>query len=229
MRERLIVTKVTLYSTVKQDTQGTLRRMLNKDTLTTGEAAKWCGVSFRTVLRWIERGELAAYRLPGRGDARIKLADFVAFLNRHEMPVPPELQRAGKPRVLVVDDEPDVARLIARVLTGEGYEVAVVNDGFSAGAKLATFEPDLITLDLKMPGLGGLQVIQLIRGLEAARGVRILVISGMSKQDLERAITAGADDALGKPVSTPELREAARMLLEAPARKRGIEPARSAR
>lgn len=203
--------------------------MLNKETLTTGEAAKWCGVSFRTVLRWIERGELVAYKLPGRGDARIKIPDFVEFLNRHQMPVPAELKAAGKPRVLVVDDEPEVARLIARALQDEGYDVACVHDGFSAGAKLATFEPHLITLDLRMPGLGGLQVIQLIRGLEAARGARILVISGMSRQDLERAIEAGADDALSKPVAVPELREAVRMLLQSPARRRVLEPVRSAR
>lgn len=203
--------------------------MLNKETLTTGEAAKWCGVSFRTVLRWIERGELAAYKLPGRGDARIKIADFVEFLNRHQMPVPDELRSGGKPRILVVDDEPEVTRLMERALTGEGYEVACVHDGFSAGAKLATFEPHLITLDLKMPGLGGLQVIQLIRGLEVARHARILVISGMSRQDLERAIQAGADDALEKPIATPELRDAVKMLLSTPGRRRMLEQVRSAR
>jgi two-component system response regulator VicR len=193
--------------------------MSNKDTLTTGEAAKWCGVSFRTVLRWIERGELAAYRLPGRGDARIKLEDFVEFLGRNHMPVPAELGRTGTPRVLVVDDEPDVAKLIARVLTGQGYEVEMVHDGFSAGARLAAFQPDLITLDLKMPGLGGIQVLRLIRDLKLAAGARILVISGLSKQDLERAIEAGADDALAKPVSAPDLREAARMLLTSAAKR----------
>lgn len=204
--------------------------MTNKDTLTTGEAAKWCGVSFRTVLRWIERGELAAYKLPGRGDARIKIDDFVEFLNRNQMPVPAELERAHRaPRVLVVDDEQEITQLIARAMADEGYEVAVVHDGFSAGAKLATFEPDLITLDMKMPGLGGLQVIQLIRGLEHAAGVRILVISGMSQQDLDRAIEAGADDALAKPVLITELREAARMLLSQTKGKRAGEKLRSAR
>lgn len=198
--------------------------MASKDTLTTGEAAKWCGVSFRTVLRWIERGDLAAYRLPGRGDARIRLVDFLAFLERHGMPVPDELARGNTPRVLVVDDDPDVARLIGRVMTEAGYEVEAVHDGFSAGARLAAFSPDLITLDLKMPGLGGLQVIQLIRSMEGFASMRILVVSGLPAEDLKLAIAAGADEALAKPASASALREAARALLATRRKKRAIAP-----
>ena len=191
-----------------------------KDTLTTGEAAKWCGVSFRTVLRWIERGELAAYHLPGRCDARIRIEDFIVFMNKHGIPIPAELKRGTIPRVLVVDDEPDVAKMIARVMTDEGYQVEVVHDGFSAGARLAAFNPDLITLDLKMAGLGGREVLQLIRGLECAATTRILVVSGVSPDELDRAVQAGADAALAKPVAAPALRAAARSLLETSTKKR---------
>ena len=53
--------------------------MTDKNTLTTGEAAKYCGVNFRTVIRCIERGHLKAYKLPGRGDNRIPVKDCVRF------------------------------------------------------------------------------------------------------------------------------------------------------
>ena len=56
--------------------------------LTTGEVARFCGVNFRTVLRWIERGQLVAYRLPGRGDHRIKMDDFLAFM-AERLPIRP--------------------------------------------------------------------------------------------------------------------------------------------
>ncbi|MDO6805884.1 helix-turn-helix domain-containing protein, partial [Wenyingzhuangia sp. 1_MG-2023] len=57
-----------------------------KQVLTTGEVAKYCGVNFRTVIRWIERGHLEAYKLPGRGDNRVPVAGFVRFLQSNEMP-----------------------------------------------------------------------------------------------------------------------------------------------
>ena len=65
--------------------------MTDKQALTTGEAAKYCGVNFRTVIRWIERGHLDAYKLPGRGDNRIPVDTFVDFLRQNDMPVPDEL------------------------------------------------------------------------------------------------------------------------------------------
>ena len=62
------------------------------ETLTTGEIARYCGVNFRTVIRWIKRGHLRAYQLPGRGDNRVELEDFLEFLREHRMPIPEELK-----------------------------------------------------------------------------------------------------------------------------------------
>ena len=64
-----------------------------KQTLTTGEIAQYCGVNFRTVIRWIKRGYLDAYQLPGRGDNRVKIIDFIDFLDRFNMPVPDDLKK----------------------------------------------------------------------------------------------------------------------------------------
>lgn len=60
--------------------------------LTTGEIAQHCGVNARTVIRWIKRGYLNAYQLPGRGDNRVAVEDFVNFLKAHDMPIPEGLQ-----------------------------------------------------------------------------------------------------------------------------------------
>ena len=62
-----------------------------KQALTTGEVAHYCGVNFRTVLRWIKRGYLNAYQLPGRGDHRIPVDGFLLFLEKHKIPVPEDL------------------------------------------------------------------------------------------------------------------------------------------
>lgn len=66
---------------------------MSKHTLTTGDIAQYCDVNSRTVIRWIRRGHLRAYQLPGRGDNRIDVEDFLDFLWQHKMPVPEELRQ----------------------------------------------------------------------------------------------------------------------------------------
>ncbi len=172
--------------------------------LTTGEAAKYCGVNFRTVIRWIERGKLKAYKLPGRGDHRIQVEDFVAFMRANQMPVPAELQ--GQQRsVLVIEDQPEMANAIRRVLMRNGYEVEVARDGFSAGALLSRMKPGLVTLDLKMPGMDGYEVLSFIRGHEEHAHTKVLVISAETVAGLERAKSLGASDILPKPFENQEL------------------------
>lgn len=172
--------------------------------LTSGDVAKLCNVNFRTVLRWIERGDLSAYKLPGRGDSRIRIDDFLEFLADHQMPVP-EGFHPDQRKVLVVDDEAHMARSIRRVLMKEKYEVKIANDGFRAGTYLGTFAPSVVTLDLQMPGLSGFDVLSFIRQTSGLEKVRILVVSGLDEDALKEALSAGADDYLAKPFRNEEL------------------------
>lgn len=182
--------------------------------LTTGEAAKYCGVTFRTIIRWIERGRLKAYKLPGRGDHRIKAEDFVCFLRENEMPIPKELEN-GNRIILVIEDQPEMASAIRRVLTRAGYTVEVASDGFIAGALLSRITPSLITLDLKMPGIDGYQVLTYIREHEEHALAKVLVISAEPPEGLEKAKKAGANDILAKPFENGELLEKVEQLIGA--------------
>jgi len=172
--------------------------------MTTGEVAKYCGVSFRTVIRWIERGHLNAYKLPGRGDNRVQMADFMLFLKQNKMPVPEELKHietmgVATKRVLIVEDDDIMACAIEFLLEQAGYETKVAADGFQAGAMLATYKPDVMTLDMMLPGMSGIEVLKFIRGMEAFSDLRILVVSGTVAENSEIYIDAGADDVLSKP------------------------------
>lgn len=184
---------------------------MNRRFLTTGEAADHCGVHFRTVLRWIARGRLRAYALPGRGDHRIRAEDFVAFLRRHGLPVPEELS-PGRRRVLIVEDDAPMAKLIQRALRGAGFETRVAADGFRAGTLLGTVRPAVMTLDLQMPGLPGMDVLRFVRATESLSAVRILVVSAMPRALLDEALAAGADDVLPKPFDRADLVERVRRL-----------------
>ena len=172
--------------------------------LTTGEIADYCGVNLRTVIRWIEKGYLPAYKLPGRGNNRVRLVDFLSFIDRHGMPMPEALRGYGN-RVLVVEDDPPMAESIARVLRASGYEVRVALDGFQAGDALRAFLPALMTLDLRMPGLDGFQVLDYVRQDPELARLKVLILSALPEERLRQAVAAGADDALAKPFDATEL------------------------
>lgn len=172
--------------------------------LTTGEIAAYCGVNLRTVIRWIDKGHLSAYKLPGRGNNRVRLVDFLNFADQHGIPLPPALHGYGN-RILVVDDEEPMANSLARILRTAGFETRVALDGFQAGDALRAFLPAAMTLDLRMPGLDGFQVVEYVRGQPELARLKILVVSSVPENRLRDAVTAGADDALAKPFEPQEL------------------------
>ncbi|EAR61000.1 response regulator [Neptuniibacter caesariensis] len=186
-------------------------------TFTTGEIAKYCDVNLRTVIRWIEKGELKGFKLPGRGNNRVKEEDFINFLRRYDIPFPEELKtHASNNSILIVDDEVQVAKAIKRVLKGAGYSTLLAHDGFKAGSHLMKERPGLMTLDLSMPGLDGYDVIRFVREAPVVSQTKILVISALDKPALEKAIECGADAYLQKPFSNSELLSAVELLLDSP-------------
>lgn len=179
---------------------------MEKPSLTTGEIADYCGVNFRTVIRWIKRGHLKAYQLPGRGDNRVEIRDFVNFLRENSMPIPDDFRKYSM-RVLIVDDDTSMAKNIQRVLHRAGFETEIALDGFQAGTLAESFTPSVMTLDLKMPGLSGLEVIRFARSKDNLKHIKIVVVSAMPQQDLDEALNAGADCVLEKPFNNDELVE----------------------
>jgi len=172
--------------------------------LTTGEIAEYCGVNLRTVIRWIEKGHLPAYKLPGRGNNRVRLVDFLSFIDRHGIPLPSALGSYSN-RVLVVEDDQPMANSIARTLKAAGFEVSIAPDGFRAGDALHRFLPAAMTLDLRMPGLDGFQVLDYVRGSPDLARLKILVLSALPESRLQEAVAAGASDALAKPFDPRDL------------------------
>jgi CheY-like chemotaxis protein len=103
-------------------------------------------------------------------------------------------------RVLVVDDEPGVAMVLAELLTGEGYRVRSTDNGHEALQLVAEWRPDAVVLDLTLPGIDGVEVARRIRDLPDARAaqVPIIVVTG-AHAGLGAASTIGAAAAIRKP------------------------------
>jgi cyclic di-GMP phosphodiesterase len=109
-------------------------------------------------------------------------------------------------RILIVDDERSARTALAILLRREGYEVCEANDGPTALAACASFRPDLVLLDILMPGMSGFEVCRRIKATPETRLTPVVLITGLSAtEDRIQGINSGADDLLSKPIDINEL------------------------
>lgn len=180
-----------------------------KKAFTTSEIAQYCQVTPRTVVQWIHDGKINAYRTPGN-HSRVKKQDFLEFLKKYKIPIPRELESVhakGRKKILIVDDDKNMAKSIERILKiKKRYELQLAFDGFDAGRKVVYFQPDLVILDIKMPGMDGYEVAKRIKQLPETAHTKIIAISAFFKQEGKKKILSlGADACLDKPFSREEL------------------------
>jgi CheY-like chemotaxis protein len=124
---------------------------------------------------------------------------------------PDERPASERCRVLAVDDNEDAAASLGRALTGLGCSVLVVHDGASALASAAAFQPQLILLDIGLPGMDGYELARRLRESGPKPTPRIVAITGYGQpSDRTRAHEAGFDDHIAKPVSLDNLRQVVR-------------------
>jgi len=179
--------------------------------LSTFAIAEMLHVDPGSVANWIDQGLLKAHRTPG-GHRRVTAENLVQFLREHDMPIPPELDSAPV-RVLVVDDEPAIAKMISRAIRSEypEFELAEAHDGFRAGTIVATMKPDLVILDLRMPGMDGYEVCKLIKSQDATKHAEVIAITAYpSPERRQRTLECGARTCLSKPLDMDRLMEEVR-------------------
>jgi len=109
-------------------------------------------------------------------------------------------------KILIADDNPTNVELLEAYLSGLECEIMVAVDGRDTLDKVASFQPDLILLDIMMPKLSGFEVCETIKNEPAVKGTMILMVTALNEPgDIERAVAAGCDDFLSKPVNKLEL------------------------
>jgi two-component system alkaline phosphatase synthesis response regulator PhoP len=108
--------------------------------------------------------------------------------------------------ILIVEDDPDIAELIARFLQKAGHRTELVTNGTSAVSRAREAEPDLIVLDVMLPGMDGLMVCQALRGDRATAAIPIIMLTARGDEsDRVAGLELGADDYVTKPFSPREL------------------------
>ena len=190
--------------------------------ITTGKAASICGVSLNTIKSWIKSGHIRAIQLPS-GHWRIPAAE----LDRLLAAASDVGEKEGKdlhdscserPRVLVVDDDMHMHAFVEDACEVGGLDTEFVfsSDGYAALIEIGRFKPHLLVLDIMMPNINGLELIQRIKkDRELAQSMPILVITGAQNRRLvmHRLEQAGPDAILHKPVVVPRLIDTMRNLL----------------
>jgi PAS domain S-box-containing protein len=132
------------------------------------------------------------------------------------------------PIILIVDDNPANLKVARIALEGEGFAIRIAIDGHAAVDSIAAERPDLILMDIQLPGIDGLELTRRLKADPATRGIPVIAVTAYAmKGDREKAIAAGCDDYLSKPIDPIELPNIVRGLLVAPAATTATTAARS--
>jgi len=189
--------------------------MMDETFLTTEEVLEYLQVNLRTVYRLIKAGKIPAVRV-GR-QWRFRKRDIDAWLDSQRprsgprpapAPVPRASANAGRPRILVVDDEASIRDLLSKTLALAEYEVDVAPDGRSALERMRVYPYDLLIADLKMPGMDGLAVIREAKRYKS--DLPVIIITGFSTESSAiEAVNLGVAGYLTKPFRVPQVLAAA--------------------
>jgi CheY-like chemotaxis protein len=133
---------------------------------------------------------------------------------------------AGAPRVLIADDNPQGVELLEAYLSDCAYEIATAADGEETLRKIQQWHPDLILLDIMMPKISGFEVCKRLRADPATHSIAVLMITALDQpSDIERAVEAGTDDFLTKPINKTELLLRVRSVLKSRLKQRDLDRA----
>jgi excisionase family DNA binding protein len=174
----------------------------NKAYLTPIEVAQWMMVSPVTVRGWAQKGLLQAEVTPG-GHRRFRYDEVERFARQWN-----PLGNKGPLKVLIVDDDRAVLGFLKELLEGGAHSIVVetASDGFEAGRKAHAFSPDIMLLDLTMPGIKGDEVCRQFKQTPDLAHVRVIAMSGhLSPENEARLLAAGADACFSKPIDTARL------------------------
>jgi excisionase family DNA binding protein len=173
------------------------------------EVAELLMVAPVTVRVWAQRGLIKALLTPG-GHRRFLRTEVERFARERGLRLKRRAAMRG-PRILIVDDDRQLAGYLQALLEGCGSETGpavteVAHDGFEAGCKIQLFQPDVMLLDLMMPGIDGFKVCERVKNDPLTRHVRIIAITGYpTPENIQRIVTAGAEACLAKPLDAKTL------------------------
>ncbi len=174
---------------------------------TAKDVAKRFMVSPITVKQWAQKGLIKAQLTPG-GHRRFSYSDINAFAATYNIDLP---TNSENPSILLVDDDVGILGLLKDIFSTNipHASVKAVDNGFKAGLTAHEIKPDIIFVDLMMPGINGFEVCQLIRSTPPLSHCRIVAMTGFPNPDsVNKIIDAGASICLQKPFTQQQVLDA---------------------
>ncbi len=190
---------------------------MTRDVLTTGDVAKLCHVTIRTVIKWFEKGHLKGYKIPGSRDRRFARVDVLQFMRDHGIPLTDrDAEPAARKRILMVDDEAAILAVLEEYLRQIGmFEWQTARNGYEAGLKTQSFRPHLLLTDYNLGDITGVQVAESVRATPELADTRIMVVSGyLTEADVPALRAKGIDAFLRKPFTFEQVRDTILRLLK---------------
>lgn len=175
--------------------------------LSLGKVAAYCGVTRKTILRWVQDGLIDSFSLPS-GHHRVTKESLAIFLKKNNMPVPDDLQNTSKKTVLVVDDDPHIRKIIADLFR-QHFTVYEAGNGVDACISIGANPPDLLFLDNRMPFMDGVEVCRQLRKHASLKNTKIVIVSAHLDNESHAALMTLADKIIRKPFRPVEIVETA--------------------
>lgn len=217
-----------LIQTIKSP-EGTVMARTNKKerVFSAHEVANICGVVNQTAINWIDKGHLEAYTTPG-GQYRVYADVLAKFLQKQGMRLPDELrqvlaEQARIEQVLIVEDDSELNDIIKQFLDKRypDFKVNQALDGFDAGKAIGDHKPDLVILDINLPGINGFKLCRQIKADENLSRPIVVAITGVDDPQMDQeAEDAGVDAFLRKPFELEALPDLIEELAERRATRR---------
>ena len=184
------------------------REKHSKNYLTPQEAADLLMVSPVTVRQWAHKGLLGSMSTPG-GHRRFARDEIERFAREHGTVMQPSVRNGL--RILIVDNDRQEATRVSELLSGMSRDLYMreAHDVFDAGRQVQSFNPHVMLLDLKMPGLDGIEVCGHLKGDPTTKAIRIIgMIGDANEKNIRGFEGAGVEVCLKKPFDRAHLREA---------------------
>jgi excisionase family DNA binding protein len=180
------------------------------DWLTLGQAATYLGVAQSTIRKWSDGGRLPAFYTPG-GHRRFRRRDLDSFLSGSR-----GQPSSGAPLVLIVDDDERLREYVRVNLEMDGYAVREAANAEEGLAALEEESPNLILLDVMMPGMDGWEMLRRVQERHGTGSIPVIMFSGkVDEGTAERAAEEGAQAFFGKPFDPQQLIESTKRLVRA--------------